>query len=295
MPAGKRQPQGGWRTPSLRGSMMIDSTRGSLRVRSWPKKRPSPRHPTNEYWSNWLRSITLIYRYQPAAVQFQLQKATKGTIWMPRDIFISAARGRAWLLTDENGRSYFPMPFVREVSESLDAIAQLEGQMVYRSSGLWAPVPAGNDGEVLTYNATENKPEWQPKPFTGVYFVPLSITQTSLVAQNVNSTTYVTPGNWRVRFPGSAFNASQMRLRMRAQTNAAGQTVDATLANTSAPTVPLAGAPGVLQFVNALQEFDTDWVDLTTPITSDFTIALALKGSNSTVDIQFTDCYFWLR
>jgi len=295
MPEGTRQPQGGWRQPMLRGGIMVDSTRGALRVRSWPKPRPGPRHPTNEYWSRWLKAVTLIYRYQPAKIQWQLQKATAGTVWMPRDIFISAFRGRAWLIQDENGRTYFPMAFINEVSESLDAIAQLEGQMIYRSSGLWAPVEAGNDGDILTYNAADDKPEWKPRAFNTLYFVPLSIARTTLVSENINSTTYVTPSNWRVVFPGASFEPTQFRFRIRGNSNAIGQTIDATIVELSAPTVPIAGTPGVATLNSGLATRDTGWQDLTSTLNTDTTLVTAFKGSNSTVDVQFTDLYFWLR
>src|SRR3989304_2776084 len=137
MPHGTRLPRAGGRLPVLGGVLMVDSVRGSIRVRAWPRKRPGRRHPDNEYWSKWLKAVTYLYRYQPAVVQSQLQAATKGTIWMPRDIFISAVRARAWSLTDENRRTYHPMAFRIDVSESLDAIAQIPGELLFRGPELW--------------------------------------------------------------------------------------------------------------------------------------------------------------
>lgn len=190
MPKGSRKPLADNRGPSLRGLMVVDATRGSLRIRAWPRKRSGTRDATNTYWTDWLRAVTFLYRYQPAKTQASLARATAGTPWMPRDIFISAARGRAWAFT-AGGRTYYPMPYRVDVSRSLDALAQLEGQMLYRSSGLWAPIdPGSTPGQALTWVGPNDPPSWQtpsPNNFSGC-IARKSATQSC----NNNTTTFVT-------------------------------------------------------------------------------------------------------
>ena len=163
MPRGSKKPQAGTRLPSLRGAFVVDEIHGKPRIRRWPRPRGINRNPTNAYWSRWLKAITLLYRWQPATVQAQLQEATRDTPWMPRDPFISAARGRAWSITFDDGRTYYPMPTQAAVSESLDAIGQLEGQLLARSANLWVPIaPGSTPGDVLTWQAADEVPAWAP-------------------------------------------------------------------------------------------------------------------------------------
>lgn len=162
MPKGKRKPRAGLRPPSVRPVVVIDEIGGDPRVRAWPRPRGANRHPTNIFWTEWLRGVTFLWRYQPSKFVAQLTAATKGTPWMARDPFISGARGRAWSITDQEGRTYYPMPVREAVSQSLDTIAQLAGSMLARAATGWAEVPGGSPGEVLTSNGPAAIPSWQP-------------------------------------------------------------------------------------------------------------------------------------
>jgi hypothetical protein len=162
MPKGKRKPQTGTRLPSLRGVVVVDEWLGQPRTRAWPRPRGENRHPTNIQWTEWLKGVTFLWRYQPANFREQLERATKNTPWMPRDPFISAARGRAWSFTDQNGRTWYPVPARQAVSQSLDAIAQLEGSMLYRGANGWLAVPAPSaPALVLTSSGITTVPTWE--------------------------------------------------------------------------------------------------------------------------------------
>lgn len=142
---------------------MIDEYNGKPRIRAWPRSRGSSRNLTNVQWTDWLKGVTFLYRYQPAKFQAQFQQATKGTPWMARDPFISGFRGRAWSFTDQNGRTYYPVVARQAVSQSLDAIGQLEGNMLYRGPNGWEAVdPPANVGDVLTVVDLADLPQWQP-------------------------------------------------------------------------------------------------------------------------------------
>lgn len=161
MPKGKRLPQAGTRLPSLRGVIVIDEFNGKPRTRAWPRPRGRDRSEVNQYWTRWLRAITFMWRYQPAKFQDQMMQATKDTPWMPRDPFISASRGRAWSFTDQNGRTWYPLPVRQAVSQSLDAIAQLAGSMLFRGPTGWTSIAAPPaTGYVLVSTGEATAPEW---------------------------------------------------------------------------------------------------------------------------------------
>lgn len=285
MPEGKRQPQGGGRFPSLQGSLMVDTVRGSIRVRSWPKKRPGPRHPTNEWWTGWLKAATFLYRYQPAVVQGQLAAATKGTVWMPRDVFISAMRGRAWLLQDEQGRTYHPMAYVKDVSESLDAIGQFPGMMMMRGSELWQPIQPGTPGQLLTYVSDSDPAVWEDPPSIGYHVRRILATSpTGGTIWNVNSTNYQF-------FPGAAFAwdwdefpMQQIRLCCGGNSNQAGQTITAQIAQNGSLNTPITAGDDLV--INNTPSFQTTgWINVTDPRTDWQEMCVTLKGSNTTVDL----------
>jgi hypothetical protein len=289
MPVGRRQPQGGWRGASLRGALMVDATRGSLRVRSWPKKRPGPRHPTNEFWTMWLKAATYLYRYQPASVQWELQQATKSTVYMPRDLFISAARGRAFLLQDELGRKYYPMAFRQDVSDSLDSIGQLPGMMLARGTDLWVPIQPGSPGQLLRYVDDDNPPEWSSSGLGALMVIPIVIGLGSDLLFNVNSTSYVINKRRSFAIDLDEFPFTHYRVMVRAFVNAVGQTVNVSLRNVTAPTTPLgATADDTTVGLSATDE-DSGWIARTEVATGLQQYGIAWKGSNSTVDITVSN------
>lgn len=52
------------------------------------------------------------------------------------------------------------MPTQKAVSESLDSIAQVPGDMIFRNNETWVRIPGGNPGQVLQYNGTIAVPSW---------------------------------------------------------------------------------------------------------------------------------------
>jgi hypothetical protein len=111
---------------------------------------------------------------------------------MPRDVFISAVRGRAFMWSDEEGHRYYPMPYKASVSYSLDALTQVPGSMLFRDSGLWVPVPGGTAGEFLTYVDDDTPPAWTtPTPFT-LPFSGARVRKTSDQTISASTTTDIT-------------------------------------------------------------------------------------------------------
>lgn len=286
MPKGSRKPRGGSRLPSLRGAIMVDEVRGSLRVRSWPQPRPGRRHPTNEYWTKWLKAATFLYRYQPARVQIRLQEITKGTPWMPRDVFISAMRGRAFQLVDQNGRKYYTMALRQDISASLDAIAQVPGEMLFRSSGLWVPVPGGNPGDTLVYVSDSEPPTWEPAAQGSYMALPIVGGQDQTELWNVNSTSYRTQDSWSVPVDMDLFDWTHFRLQISGNCNNAGRTIDVIVAPRANETNPAGGTAPHLTFDFTGGVETTDWIERTAVMTGFAGISISCKGSVNTADLR---------
>jgi len=295
MPGKMRKPTGATRPPSLRGAIIIDETRGAPRVRAWPRPRGSDRHPTNVFWTNWLRWATYLYRYYPAQLKADLEQQTAGTPWMPRDVAISAMRARAWNFTGPDGRTYYPMAARDDISNSLDIIAQLPGQMLFRSSGLWVPIPGGNPGQQLTYVSEDDPPAWESSTVQQLVALPILSGDTSAPNWPVNSTTYVIANNRIVPIDLADFTFDEYRILLWAASSQAGQTIAAILAEKSAPTTSLSGNAIDVTITNTAGLFDSGWQPNASGLTGLQSLGISLKGSNATVDLNVNYLTLYLR
>jgi len=264
---------------------MVDTTRGSIRVRSWPRPRPGDRHPTNEYWTKWLKAATFLYRYQPASWQAQLQAQTKGTVWMPRDVFISAMRGRAWLLQDENGIRYHPLAYVKDVSESLDAINQFPGGMLFRGTDLWIAMPGGSAGQLLTYVDDANPPVWADPTAFGYQSIRLLGGRQTAEVYAVNSTNYQFFQALTFNWDWDEFPFTHFRIAVSGNSNQAGQTITCQIAQNGSLNSPLSSGGNDLVVNSTPSLQSTGWIAVANPKTGFFEHCLTLKGSNGTVDL----------
>lgn len=162
------------RYPSLRRRVVIRPVRGILTAQSWPHKRRGPRHPTNAWWSEWLRQADLLWNYLPDTFRRAALSAARGSPQMPRDLGIAAMRGRLWTITYTDGVRMYPMAAARDVSESLDVLSQLKGTLLVRGDSLWTPVAAGlTDDDVLAWSTLTGLPAWQARPPALLYTPPL--------------------------------------------------------------------------------------------------------------------------
>lgn len=274
---------------------MIDETRGSLRVRSWPKPRGPNRHPTNTYWTRWLQWATYTYRYAPAKFKAELEAATLGTPYMPRDIWIASMRGTAFLLQDEHGRTYYPMTARQDISESLDVLAQLPGDMLFRSSGLWVPIHGGSAGQVLTYADDSTPPTWETPASAAIVCIPIVQGQDADITYNVNTTSYSANDRRSIPIPIDDFPFTHYKLQIDGHSTQAGQTIDVIMAPRSDPTTPLGGSDPNLQLTNTNAVVSTDWIERTESLSGFARISLCWKGSNSTVDVVVQQITLWLK
>ncbi len=149
------------RGASYRGRIMIDSVRGTLRVRRWPKKRGPPRSPLQRWWVSWFIQANLLAKYVDGMQAARFIEMTKDSGLYPRDVALMAMRGRLYNWADETGWRWYSMAAIGDISESLDVLGQTIGDILVRAADRWRPIPAGNVGDVVTKSAPGLPPVWQ--------------------------------------------------------------------------------------------------------------------------------------
>ncbi len=141
---------------------MIDTVRGVIRVRRWPKKRGKPKSELHKYWVDWFRQANFLAKYADAASHIRAIELTAHTGLYPRDIILSAMRGRLYSWADSSGWKWFPMAAIQDISDSLDVLAQTVGSVLVRAVDRWrAAGPAvPSIGDALTYQGASLPPVW---------------------------------------------------------------------------------------------------------------------------------------
>ncbi len=141
---------------------MVDTVRGVLRVRKWPKKRGTPKSELQRWWIDWFRQANLLAKYADGMAMARAIQMTKGSGLYPRDIILKAMRGRLYIWADQDGNKWYPMAGIQDISDSLDVLAQQVGSVLVRAVDRWrTPAPA-TIGNVLTYQGADAAPDWQP-------------------------------------------------------------------------------------------------------------------------------------
>ena len=148
------------RLPGFAGRFVVDTVRGVLRVRAWPKKRGTPKSAAQLFWIDWFRQANLLAKYADAQSMISAIELTKGSRWYPRDILLKAMRGRLLYLTDTTGWRWYPVAATNDVSNSLDTLAQTVGSVLVRAVDRWRAPPAGVLGNVLTNQGPGAPPIW---------------------------------------------------------------------------------------------------------------------------------------
>ncbi len=141
---------------------MVDTVRGVLRVRKWPRKRGTPKSASQLWWIDWFRQANKLAKYIDAASMRRAIELTAGTGKYPRDIILQAMRGRLYVWQDQNGKVWYPMAAVQDISETLDVLAQTVGSVLARAGDRWRSLAPGIPGDVLTSQGPGVLPSYQP-------------------------------------------------------------------------------------------------------------------------------------
>ena len=141
---------------------MVDTVRGVLRVRKWPKRRGRPMSSVQRFWVDWFRQANVLAKYASAMDQRAAIEASKNSGFYPRDIILKAMRGRLYWWTTPDGWKWYPMAAVTDISEALDVVTQRVGSLLVRAGDRWRDAAPGNSGDILTHQGDDAPPAWSP-------------------------------------------------------------------------------------------------------------------------------------
>lgn len=147
---------------SYRGRVMIDTVRGVIRVRRWPKKRGKPKSEKQRFWIDWFTQANLLAKYADPMSQARAIEFSKDSGLYPRDILLQAMRGRLYTWADETGWRWFSVAAIQDLSDTLDVLAQTVGSILVRAVDRWRAPDPGNVDDVLTLKGTPPIPAWFP-------------------------------------------------------------------------------------------------------------------------------------
>lgn len=187
------------RNPSLRGSLMIDTVNGQVRVRAWPKKRPQPPTAAQAPVRVKFAQSQYAWNYMADNQQRWIMEQRANTPLLPRDVVTAMMFNQLANFQLPDGRMLYPMPARTEVSFALDAITQTEGAFLRRGGNGWE--------------------EWlQPNPnsWTVVHDAAIANPTAQIVVQNLGSYSEID-----VLFTAVTVAASGNRSLQLSQTNGA--------------------------------------------------------------------------
>lgn len=139
---------------------MIDTLNGQLRVRAWPKKRGTPTSAKQLSAIEWFKQANLLTKFVDAASMIRAIEITAGSRMYPRDILLSAMKGRLYNWVDQYGNKWNSMAAIQDISDSLDVLAQAVGSVLVRATDRWRAPPPGVFGDVLTNQGINDPAIW---------------------------------------------------------------------------------------------------------------------------------------
>jgi len=146
---------------------MVDTVRGVLRVRKWPRKRGKPTSAAQLFWIDWFKQANLLAKYASAYDSARAIAITAKSGMYPRDVILAAMRGRLYTWVDQDGWRWFPVAAIDDISESLDVLGQTVGDILVRAVDRWRPPTPGALSDVLVNQGPGNPPKWAPSPGIG--------------------------------------------------------------------------------------------------------------------------------
>lgn len=79
---------------------MVDTVRGKLRVRAWPKKRGRPKSRHTRYMNQWFAQAQRDLKYVDAPQMTWAMDQAKGSGLYPRDVLLKASAGGLFVIPD---------------------------------------------------------------------------------------------------------------------------------------------------------------------------------------------------
>lgn len=146
---------------SIKGVGYTREWRGKLIWQRWPVRQPTPRTPLEkETITTFSVASTATLYFDPFQLDFANAVARQTTL-LPRDLLMMALYNRGTLIVQEDGRKLYSMAALQDVSDLLDTIGQVPGDMMYRGTTWWTRLPVGNAGDFLQLDVDQH-PFWGP-------------------------------------------------------------------------------------------------------------------------------------
>lgn len=79
--------------PAFHGRYVVDTSRGQLRVRKWPRKRGRPKSAAVRLQNAWFKDANRLAKHCAASQQVAAIEMTKGTGLYPRDLLLKCMSG----------------------------------------------------------------------------------------------------------------------------------------------------------------------------------------------------------
>lgn len=158
------------RMAAYTGRVMIDTVRGVLRVRKWPKKRGKTKSARQQKWIDWFIQANQLAKYVDGMSAARAIEISLKSGMYPRDVLLMAMRGRLYTWVGDDGWKWFSVAARQDISDTLDILAQTVGDILVRAVDRWKPPVPGNVNDVLTLKGSPAIPEWQPAAGGGVSF-----------------------------------------------------------------------------------------------------------------------------
>lgn len=174
----------------------------------------------------------------------------------------------------------------------LDAIDNTQGSILYRDADEWKALAPGTAGHFLKTNGAAANPEWAAGGGGGgsSYIVYPLIKPDTTFTRNVNSTSYITVGGpFSFSIDLAEFPFTHYRIIFQGNSNASGQSITIQVVEGfSAPTSPIHAGGNDMVIDNTSSLRSTTWLERDNDFGSQGilrTFEIALRGSNSTVDL----------
>lgn len=195
------------RGPSLKGQLIVDTYRGAIRVRRWPRKQKRPLHPTTQDHVAWFREANWLAKYVAPPIQNLMKEVTVNTPWYPRDILLMLMAGRAYSIGIEGWRTLYSEGQVSDISQSLDILGDTPGMVLLREGQYWHGVKAPASGYFLVSGPEGQPPVWTTQaapPFAGARvrrLSPQAVAANTLTVINWQTEDFDTNGLWEIGEP----------------------------------------------------------------------------------------------
>ena len=109
--------------------------------------------------SLWFKYMAYVYKITHSFFIENYRAQALGLWLQPRDIFTAAMSGRLFGFIDESGKKFFSTAMRRDMTESLDVLAQVPGAILFRGVQYWDGLLPGEVGQVLRIDA-DGLPHW---------------------------------------------------------------------------------------------------------------------------------------